>query len=136
MIVPKGGSNFRTRSSDDGNPYHQEHQDLMASIRAGKPLNAAKDVAETTLTGIMGREAAYSGQTIEWDDALNSKTRLGPVKITNSVRCPSRQCRCREITSSLTGWGGIQRWRNKRDHSDRPPLSNRSLTDKTQTEKC
>jgi predicted dehydrogenase len=78
LVLPKGGSTFRTRSSDDGNPYHQEHQDLIASIRAGKPLNAAKAVAETTLTGIMGREAAYSGQTIEWDEALNSKTRLGP----------------------------------------------------------
>ena len=28
----------------------------------------------------MGREAAYSGQTIEWHEALNSKTRLGPEK--------------------------------------------------------
>ena len=60
--------------------YTQEHIDLIASIRAGKPLNAAKAVAETTLTGIMGREAAYSGQTIEWDDALNSTMRLGPTK--------------------------------------------------------
>lgn len=80
LILPKGGPNFRTRSSEDTNPYHQEHQDLIASIRAGQPLNAAKAVAETTLTGIMGREAAYSGQTIEWEDALNSKTRLGPEK--------------------------------------------------------
>ena len=80
LILPKGAAPLRTRSSDDTNPYHQEHQDLIASIRAGKPLNVAKDVAETTLTGIMGREAAYSGQTIEWDDALNSKMRLGPDK--------------------------------------------------------
>jgi predicted dehydrogenase len=80
LILPKGGTTFRTRSSEDGNPYHQEHQDLIASIRAGKPLNAARAVAESTLTGIMGREAAYSGQTIEWDEALNSKTRLGPEK--------------------------------------------------------
>lgn len=78
LILPKGGPNFRTRSATDGNPYDQEHQDLIASIRAGKPLNAAQAIAESTLTGIMGREAAYSGQTIEWDDAFNSKTRLGP----------------------------------------------------------
>jgi predicted dehydrogenase len=80
LVIPKGGTTFRTRSSDDTNPYNQEHQDLIASIRAGQPLNAAKEVAESTLTGIMGREAAYSGQTIEWDEALNSKTRLGPDK--------------------------------------------------------
>ncbi|MGB9602698.1 MAG: gfo/Idh/MocA family oxidoreductase, partial [Limisphaerales bacterium] len=40
----------------------------------------AKNIAESTLMGIMGRESAYSGQTIEWDQALNSKTRLGPDK--------------------------------------------------------
>src|SRR5438034_74496 len=40
------------------NPYVQEHADLIASIRAGKPLNEGRPVAETTLSAIMGREAA------------------------------------------------------------------------------
>jgi predicted dehydrogenase len=80
LVTPKGERPFRTRGSGDGNPYHQEHQNLIDSIRAGQPLNEGKALAETTLTAIMGREAAYSGQTIEWDQALNSKTRLGPEK--------------------------------------------------------
>jgi predicted dehydrogenase len=80
IILVKGGSPWRTRASEDTNAYQQEHQDLIASIRAGKPLNEAQTVAESTLVGIMGREAAYSGQTIEWDQALNAKTRLGPDK--------------------------------------------------------
>jgi predicted dehydrogenase len=73
------GDNWRFREKEV-NPYEQEHQDLIASIRAGRPLNEARALAESTLVGIMGREAAYSGQTIEWDQALNSKTRLGPEK--------------------------------------------------------
>jgi hypothetical protein len=36
----------------------QEHQDLIESIRAGKPLNEAQAVAESTLMAIMGRESA------------------------------------------------------------------------------
>jgi predicted dehydrogenase len=60
------------------NPYQQEHQDLIASIRAGKPLNEAKAVAESTLTGIMGRESAYSGRSVDWDEVLNSPKKLGP----------------------------------------------------------
>ncbi|HEY5912510.1 MAG TPA: Gfo/Idh/MocA family oxidoreductase [Verrucomicrobiae bacterium] len=64
----------------DTNPYQQEHQDLIDSIRSGKPLNEAKTVAESTLTGIMGRESAYCGRSIEWDEALKSNTRLGPGK--------------------------------------------------------
>ena len=66
---------FRER---DVNPYQQEHQDLIDSIRAGKPLNEARTVAESTLTGIMGRESAYSGRSVEWDEILNSTKRLGP----------------------------------------------------------
>jgi predicted dehydrogenase len=64
----------------ESSAYQQEHQDLIASIRSGQPLNEAQAIAESTLTGIMGRESAYSGQTIEWDDALKSDRRLGPAK--------------------------------------------------------
>ena len=58
----------------------QEHQDLIESIRAGKPLNEAQAVAESTLMAIMGRESAYSGLIVEWEQVLNSKARLGPEK--------------------------------------------------------
>jgi predicted dehydrogenase len=72
---------WRFREQDkQTNPYEQEHVDLIASIRCGNPLNEAQAVAETTLTGIMGRESAYSGRSIEWDEALNSSHRLGPEK--------------------------------------------------------
>jgi hypothetical protein len=92
VVGTKGSSNCRDwiRVADkslawrfrdkDTNPYQQEHQDLIESIRAGKPLNEAKAVAESTLTGIMGRESAYSGRSIEWDEALKSTARLGPEK--------------------------------------------------------
>ena len=79
LIFPKAGERWRF-TGQDANAYQQEHQDLIASIRAGKPLNEARTVAESTLTAIMGRESAYSGQTIEWEQALNSNTRLGPEK--------------------------------------------------------
>src|SRR5262249_43613592 len=37
------------------NPYVQEHTDLIASIRSGRPINELQQVAESTLTAIMGR---------------------------------------------------------------------------------
>ena len=49
-------------ASEQPSPYRQEHEDLIASIRDGKPINEAQAVAESTMTGILGREAAYSGQ--------------------------------------------------------------------------
>ena len=51
-------------------PYVQEHADLIASVRAGKPINEGVQVAESTLTAIMGRMAAYTGQEVTWDFAL------------------------------------------------------------------
>jgi myo-inositol 2-dehydrogenase / D-chiro-inositol 1-dehydrogenase len=78
-IRPKGGELWRFREPGP-NPYQQEHADLIASIRCGQPLNEAKAVAESTLMAIMGRESAYSGRSVEWDEALNSKARLGPDK--------------------------------------------------------
>ncbi len=62
------------------NPYEQEHIDLIESIRAGKPLNEAKECAEATLMGIMGRVSAYSGRTVTWEQVLNSKQNLSPAK--------------------------------------------------------
>jgi predicted dehydrogenase len=63
------------------NPYVQEHADLIASIRAGKPLNEAKQVAESTLTAIMGRMSAYTGRALSWDWVMNaSKLDLTPPK--------------------------------------------------------
>jgi predicted dehydrogenase len=78
-IRPKEGQVWRCREQGPS-PYQKEHQDLIDSIRAGKPLNEAKAVGESTLTGIMGRESAYSGSSVEWEKALNSPTRLGPQK--------------------------------------------------------
>jgi len=64
------------------NAYVQEHTDMIASIRAGKPLNELKQVAETSLSAIMGRMAAYTGKAITWDDALASQESLMPTTLT------------------------------------------------------
>lgn len=55
------------------NPYVQEHIDLMQSIAKGEPLITARSIAESTLTGIMGRIACYTGQLVRWSD-LTTKT--------------------------------------------------------------
>ena len=60
----------------------QEHTDFIASIRAGKPYNELKTVAESTLTAIMGRMSAYTGKVVTWDQALNSKEELMPANLT------------------------------------------------------
>ncbi len=82
---PGGSIHGSSRFRYDGprpNPYVQEHADLIASIRAGKPLNEAQQVAESTLTAIMARESAYSGKEVTWEQILNSPLDLRPDRIT------------------------------------------------------
>ena len=59
-------------------PYQQEHDDLFAAIRNDKPYNEAESAGLSTMTAILGRMCTYSGQQIEWDDAINSNTELVP----------------------------------------------------------
>lgn len=63
------------------NPYQKEHDELFDAIRNDKPLNDAENGAKSTLSGIMGRMATYSGQMIIWEDALNSEINLMPDKL-------------------------------------------------------
>ncbi len=60
------------------NMYQVEHEELFASIRAGKPINNGDYMTKSTLMAIMGRMSAYTGKVITWDMALNSKEDLTP----------------------------------------------------------
>jgi myo-inositol 2-dehydrogenase / D-chiro-inositol 1-dehydrogenase len=76
-----GSNAFRLRAPEGGyGEYQQEHVDLINSIRAGTPLNEAKQIAETTLTAIMGRMSAYTGKLVTWEQAMNSKLDIVPAK--------------------------------------------------------
>jgi predicted dehydrogenase len=66
---------------DEPNPYVVEHTDLIASIRAGKPLNEGKRIAESTLCAILGRMSAYTGRAINWEWGMEaSRLDLSPYK--------------------------------------------------------
>ncbi len=74
------GQDVRSAFQDQReNPYVREHAAMIASIRGDGPyVNHGMTVAETTMTCIMGREAAYSGQKLTWDMMMNSKLDLQP----------------------------------------------------------
>jgi hypothetical protein len=52
---------------------------LVESIRLNKKINQAEDLAYSTLVAILGREAAYTGKAISWDEILASPLRYGPA---------------------------------------------------------
>ena len=57
-----------------GNPYVQEHVDLIDSItKKGDYLNESENVGLSTLSGIMGRISAYTGQLVRWKDLISNE---------------------------------------------------------------
>ncbi len=63
------------------NPYVLEHVDLINHIRDNKPINQAEETAISCLTAIMGRESAYTGSAVKWDDISNSSLSYLPEKL-------------------------------------------------------
>jgi len=61
--------------------YKLEHDALFAAIRSGKPINDVERMARSTLAGLMGRMAAYTGAMITWEQMLTSQENLFPAKL-------------------------------------------------------
>lgn len=76
----EGKTNW-TFSGQQYNMYQREHDLLFASVRKNQPLNDGKRMATSTMLALMGRMAAYTGQQVTWDQALNSQEKLFPEKL-------------------------------------------------------
>ena len=63
------------------NAYVQEHTDLIHAIRTGAPINEAQQIADSTLTAVLGRESAYTGKEITWDELMSSGLDLMPQSL-------------------------------------------------------
>jgi len=72
-----GESRWRYRG-EKPNMYDQEHRELFASIRSGRPINNGHYMANSTMIAIMGRMVTYTGLTLTWDQCIDSQERLGP----------------------------------------------------------
>ncbi len=71
-IQDNNGKEIWRFKDEQSAPYVQEHADLMNSIRNEKGLNEARNVAESTMTAMMGRMSEYTGKELTWEEALNS----------------------------------------------------------------
>jgi myo-inositol 2-dehydrogenase/D-chiro-inositol 1-dehydrogenase len=70
--------------------YKQEHKALIDSIRAGKPIVELRQMADSSLVGVLGRLAAYTGQKVTWKFAAEeSKLDLFPKDLTWQSSLPS-----------------------------------------------
>lgn len=65
----------RERESDS---HQLEHDAFFAALRQGRIINNGEYMAKSTLMAIMERMSAYTGQTLTWEQVMNSKLDLKP----------------------------------------------------------
>ncbi len=80
IIDRKGETIWSYRKPRTGgtNPYFVEHAELHKAIAEDLPLNDAYYGAKSSMTGVIGRIATYTGQVVSWDEAVNSNFNLMP----------------------------------------------------------
>lgn len=91
LVGTKGSSNARNRVKGKTHAWEFEDDvrdgavveviELVESIRDNRPINDAKQVAESTMTAILGRMAGYSGKLLTWDEAYQSTESYLPAKL-------------------------------------------------------
>ncbi|NIA16587.1 MAG: Gfo/Idh/MocA family oxidoreductase [Nitrospiraceae bacterium] len=93
IVGTKGRSNGKRigkwRAERGINPYVQEHIDLVKSVRGEGPYyNEGERVAASTMTAIMGRMAAYTGQRYTYKKALEISLNLVPEDLSFDKEYP------------------------------------------------
>src|SRR5690606_17224823 len=78
----RGNELYNHPRKGNPNPYEHEHVELFDAVTKGELRFAdAENGAYSTLTGIIGRLATYSGQVIKWEEALQSNVDLMPDRL-------------------------------------------------------
>jgi myo-inositol 2-dehydrogenase / D-chiro-inositol 1-dehydrogenase len=81
MLIKSDAGDW-TYTGEENDLYQTEHNELFASIRDGRAINNGDYMAKSTLLAIMGRMAAYTGQSVSYEEALNSQEKLVPEHLT------------------------------------------------------
>jgi predicted dehydrogenase len=77
-VLITGENRWRFDSKEDNNMYVNEHILMYEALRKGQPVYDGDWMCHSTLMGIMGRMAAYTGKRISWDHIVNSREDLAP----------------------------------------------------------
>jgi hypothetical protein len=83
----EGETKWRFRGPHN-NPYDAEQKALIESVRNGKPINSGYHMANSTMIGVLGQLACYSGKPTRWDEIAKSDFQFGPPPDAVSFQTP------------------------------------------------
>jgi len=72
------GKESWTYKGEENDMYQTQHDELFAAIKNGETINNGQLMANSSLLAIWARMAGYSGQSITYDEVINSDISLGP----------------------------------------------------------
>jgi predicted dehydrogenase len=99
VIGTKGTADLKDGTITGANPWqaprgnrrdtHQIEQDaFLAALRSGEVINNGQYMAKSTMMAIMSRMSAYTGKSLTWEQAINSKQDLSPSDYTWDAEPP------------------------------------------------
>ena len=74
QLFDRDGNEVWSMKGNISEAYQQEHKDLIDSIRNGNPIVELKETADSSMTAVLGRMAAYTGQEVSWDFATKESS--------------------------------------------------------------
>jgi predicted dehydrogenase len=74
----EGKTPWRYRGPQN-DPYLAEQKALIDSVRTGRPINSGYHMNNSTLAGVLGQMACYSGAPVTWEEAAHSPLQYGPA---------------------------------------------------------
>jgi len=77
-ITARDGKEIWKYEGPKNDPYQEEHNVLFDCIRSNKEINMAHEAAYSCMVGILGRMAAYSGNSIPMSRALKAEDEILP----------------------------------------------------------
>lgn len=71
------------------NMHQLEHNEMYKALRNGDVINNGEYMANSSMMGIIARMSAYTGKTLTWEQAMNSKEDLSPEKYDMAMSLPT-----------------------------------------------
>ena len=71
----------KSEEGRQNDPYTLEHVNWISCIRNNTPIMQAEETAVSNMMAIMGRESAYTGKSVTWDEMTASPLNYTPAKM-------------------------------------------------------
>jgi hypothetical protein len=73
----EGETNWQYQG-ERNNPYEAEQKALIDAVRSGTPVNSGYHMIGSTMIGVLGQIACYTGKPAQWDEAYKADLQYGP----------------------------------------------------------